>query len=210
MRLEIIQFAPVLGDLDATLIKLEKLFLKAQYADWVVLPELANSGYNFRNSEEAFALGETIGDSRFLDFIILQCQKYHLKVCTGFCEREGTILYNSSVLVDEKGVLGIYRKLHLFMREKKIFEAGNLGAPLFEVDGVRIGMLICFDWMFPEIWRKLAIEGADLIFHPANLVLPHAQGVVSVYSLVNRIYIATANRIGAEAVSYTHLRAHET
>ncbi|MFA8432923.1 MAG: nitrilase-related carbon-nitrogen hydrolase [Marinifilaceae bacterium] len=198
MRLEIIQFAPVLGDLEATLLKLEKMFFKAQYADWVVLPELANSGYNFKDREEAFSIAESTDDSRFLEFIMLQCKKYDLRVCTGFCERVGDKLYNSSVLVDAKGVLGTYRKLHLFMREKEIFEPGNLGAPLFEVDGVKIGMLICFDWMFPEIWRKLAIEGADLIFHSANLVLPHAQNVVPTYSLVNRIYIATANRTGAE------------
>jgi predicted amidohydrolase len=62
----------------------------------------------------------------------------------------------------------------------------------------KIGMLVCFDWMFPEAWRKLALQGAQLIAHPSNLVLPYCQSVMPSYSLVNRCYIATANRIGSE------------
>jgi predicted amidohydrolase len=62
----------------------------------------------------------------------------------------------------------------------------------------KIGMLVCFDWMFPEAWRKLALQGAQLIAHPSNLVLPYCQSVIPSYSLVNRCYIATANRIGCE------------
>jgi predicted amidohydrolase len=59
-------------------------------------------------------------------------------------------------------------------------------------------MLICFDWMFPEAWRVLALKGAELIAHPANLVLPYCQSVMPSYSLVNRLFIVTANRTGTE------------
>ncbi|HRZ78220.1 MAG TPA: nitrilase-related carbon-nitrogen hydrolase, partial [Bacteroidales bacterium] len=68
----------------------------------------------------------------------------------------------------------------------------------------RIGMQICFDWMFPEPWRILAMQDADLIAHPSNLVLPFAQQVIPAYALVNRVFILTANRTGSEnGVSFT-------
>jgi predicted amidohydrolase len=60
-------------------------------------------------------------------------------------------------------------------------------------------MLVCFDWLFPEAWRALALKGADLICHPSNLVLPGlAQQAIPIRALSNRIYVVTANRIGTE------------
>ncbi len=198
MKLAIIQFAPVFGDLKATLAVLTDLLEQVKEVDLVVLPELANSGYNFNSKEEAFNLTETIKSSVFLDFLQAKCKLYGFTIATGFAEKENDSLYNSSVLLNGDGIIGTYRKLHLFMNEKQIFKQGNLGLPVFEIKGVKIGMLVCFDWMFPEVWRKLALKGVDLILHPSNLVLPYAQSVIPSYALVNRIFIATANRIGIE------------
>lgn len=198
MKIALIQFAPVFGDLKSTIESLAELFYKAREAHLVVLPELANTGYNFDSREQALALSETVKESVFLDFIKASCLQYNFTVATGFSEREGDELYNSAILMNKKGVIGTYRKLHLFMNEKNIFEKGNLALPVFMLDGVKIGMLVCFDWMFPEVWRKLALQGVDLILHPSNLVLPYAQSVIPSYALVNRIFIATANRFGME------------
>lgn len=198
MKLAIIQFAPIFGDLKATLVSLTNLLEQVKKADLVVLPELANSGYNFSSKEEAFNLSESVSESVFLDFLQAKCKLYDFTIATGFAEKENDCLFNSSVLINADGVIGTYRKLHLFMNEKKIFKPGNLGLPVFEFKGVKIGMLVCFDWMFPEVWRKLALKGVDLILHPSNLVLPYAQSVIPSYALVNRIFIATANRIGTE------------
>jgi predicted amidohydrolase len=107
-------------------------------------------------------------------------------------------LYNSSLLIGPGGLIGIYRKIHLFWDEKDIFSRGNKGLPVFDIGHCRIGMLVCFDWIFPEVWRILALKGADLIGHPANLVLPYAQRVIPAYSIINRIYIALVNRTGRE------------
>lgn len=198
MKIALIQFAPVFGDLKATIESLKELFYKAREADLVVLPELANTGYNFDSREQALTLSETIKESIFLDFIKASCLQYNFIIATGFSEKEGDVLYNSAILVNKKGVVGTYRKLHLFMNEKNIFEKGNLALPVFILDGVRIGMLVCFDWMFPEVWRKLALQGVDIILHPSNLVLPYAQLVIPSYALVNRVFIVTANRFGTE------------
>jgi len=198
MKIALIQFTPVFGDLKSTIESLKVLLFRAKEADLVVLPELANTGYNFDSREEAFGQSETVKDSVFLDFIQELCLQYNFTVVTGFSEKDGDQLYNSAVLMNATGLVGTYRKLHLFMNEKNIFEKGNLGLPVFIVDDVKIGILVCFDWMFPEVWRKLALQGVDLILHPSNLVLPYAQSVIPSYALVNRIFIATANRIGTE------------
>lgn len=198
MKLSIVQFEPKFGDLLQTIEKLKSLLKKAKEADLVVLPELANTGYNFDSKEQALNLSETINESVFLAFLMDACREYQFSVATGFSEKEGEKLYNSSVLVDETGVKSVYRKLHLFMNEKNIFEAGNIDLSVIDHKGIKLGMLVCFDWMFPEAWRKLALQGAELILHPSNLVLPYAQSVIPSYSLINRVFIATANRIGTE------------
>jgi len=84
------------------------------------------------------------------------------------------------------------------MNEKQIFTKGNLGLPLFKLDGYKLGMLICFDYFFPEIWRIMALKGADIIAHPSNLVTFQAYKVVPAQAAINRFFIFTANRIGTE------------
>lgn len=198
MKIALIQFAPVFGDLKSNIEKLKPLLVKAKNADLLVLPELANSGYNFGSIEEAKQFSETIEDSIFINFLKKYCREFQFCVATGFLEREDRKLFNSALLIDQTGVIGKYRKLHLFMKEKEYFAPGNLGLPIFTIGDVKIGMLICFDWMFPEVWRRLALKDVDLILHPSNLILPYAQSVIPSYSLVNRIFIATANRVGTE------------
>ncbi|NOU61008.1 nitrilase-related carbon-nitrogen hydrolase [Marinifilum caeruleilacunae] len=198
MKLALVQFAPVFGDLQSSMQKLELLLQKAKDADLIVLPEMANTGYNFDSKKQAYALSEPAQNSLFVEFLINQCKRYNFALVTGFAEKEGEKLYNSALLIDESGVVSTYRKLHLFMNEKNIFEAGDIDLEVIDYKGTKLGMLVCFDWMFPEAWRKLALQGAELILHPSNLVLPYAQSVIPSYALVNRMYIATANRVGSE------------
>lgn len=61
-----------------------------------------------------------------------------------------------------------------------------------------MGMMICFDWLFPEAARSLALQGAQVILHPANLVLPFCQQAMFARALENRVFIVTVNRIGTE------------
>ena len=198
MRTSIIQFAPVFGDIDENIRKIREQVKKIKNPDLIVLPELASTGYKFKDRDEAIILSERVQNSRYLEFLSDIATEKSCYIVSGFNEREGEKLYNSSVLMGPEGILGIYRKLHLFRDEKKIFEPGNLGLPVFDTEIGKIGMLICFDWMFPEAWRVLALKGASVIAHPSNLVLPYCQSVIPSYSLVNRIFIITANRLGTE------------
>lgn len=199
MKVTLIQFSPRLENPTANLERIQELLEDARESDLVVLPELASSGYAFGSREQALAAGEDLGDSHFLRALQEFCAAARAHVVTGICEREGERIFNSAVVLGSDGIRGVYRKLHLFDREKLWFTPGDAVAPLVDVGGARVGMAICFDWMFPEIWRLLALRGADLIAHPSNLVIPgNCQRAVPVHALINRVFIATANRIGSE------------
>ena len=199
MTVGFVQFAPTLGDLSATIRSLERLLEQSHGADLLVLPELCNSGYNFESSEQAKGLSEPVADSRFLDYLSTYCAKLNCHIVTGFNERVGDRLFNTAVLIGPNGLRGSYRKLHLFYNEKSHFAPGDKGLEVFDIGCARIGILICFDWIFPEVWRILALKGADIICHPSNLVLPDlAQRGVPAHALMNRVYTITANRTGTE------------
>jgi predicted amidohydrolase len=199
MKIGFVQFAPVLGDARATMRKLDRLSTLCRGADLVVLPELCNSGYNFESAEQAWETSEEVENSAFVEYLVALCQRYGLHIVSGFNERDGGHLFNSAILVGPQGLVGRYRKLHLFMNEKDYFQPGDAGLPVFDIGPCKVGMLVCFDWVFPEVWRILALRGADVICHPSNLVLPGlAQRVVPIHALTNRVYVVTCNRIGTE------------
>jgi predicted amidohydrolase len=204
VRIGYVQFAPALGDLRATLSTIDRL-LEGVEADLLVLPELCNSGYNFRSQQEAWETSEEMGNSPFLRHLESLCRQRRFHLVTGLNERGGASLYNSAVLVGPQGIIGRYRKLHLFLNERDFFRPGNAGLPVFTIGPCRVGMLVCFDWIFPEVWRVLALKGADVICHPSNLVLPGlAQRGVPIHALMSRVYAVTGNRIGSEgSLTYT-------
>ena len=205
MKVAYIQFSPALCDLTETIARLATLLPACREADLVVLPELCNSGYNFSAKEEAFNNSDPIEDSVFLSFLGAQCREYDLDIVTGFNERSGDKLYNSAVLIGPEGYVGRYRKMHLFMNEKDYFTPGDNGLPIFQRKDATIGLLVCYDWFFPEVWKILALKGAHIICHPSNLILPKlAQQGIPFHAVTNRVFIVTANRIGTEGdVTFT-------
>ena len=105
--------------------------------------------------------------------------------------RDGNELFNTALFFSPEGDIGRYRKIHLFMNEKDIFTRGNLGLPVFKIESYLLGMLICFDYLFPELWRIMGLKGADIIAHPSNLVTYKAYKVVPAQSVINRFFIST-------------------
>ncbi len=216
MKVGFYQFDPKLGKIDYNLKKIEKNLSRIKSLDLLVLPELCNSGYNFRNKKEALKFAEEIPQGKSTQFLITLAKQKSCFIVAGINEKDGsrprlsfgrspklTIkekkLYNSAVLVGPKGYLGKYRKLHLFYKEKDLFEPGNLDLPIFNINGVRLGILICFDWRFPEAWRILALKGVQIIAHPSNLIVPKLSfTALPGHAIVNKIFIITSDRIGVE------------
>ena len=165
--------------------------------DVLVLPELANSGYTFASREEAAASAETADDGPVCALLRAWSAPGRLAVC-GLCERDGGALYNSAVIYADGRLQAVYRKLHLFARETLWFTPGDAPAPVIAFRGFQFGVMICFDWVFPEMARSLALRGAQVILHPSNLVLPFCQKAMVTRSVENRVFTATANRCGQD------------
>ena len=191
------QFAPVFGEVDANLGRIASL-VDGTEADLLVLPELALTGYLFEDRRELREMSvcmDGIEERRLVQ--IAGDAGCHLAV--GIAERAGGQLYNSALLVGPGGVIGRYRKAHLFDREKELFEPGDSGFGVWAVGETRVGIMVCFDWIFPEAMRTLALRGADVVAHPSNLVLPLCQRAMPARCIENRVFAVTANRWGSES-----------
>ena len=162
-------------------------------ADLIVLPELFNTGYNFRNRREVVSVAEPIPEGGTTQALREFSKRDGTLVVAGIAERRGTTLYNSAVVVGDGKYLGTYRKIHLFSNEKKFFKPG------YEFKVFRnVGVMVCFDWYFPESARSLMLKGAEIIAHPSNLVLPNCPEAMKTRALENRVYTVTADRVGVE------------
>ncbi len=196
MRVGYVQTSPVFGEKHANFKEVETL-LDGVQADLIVLPELFATGYTFASHGEVEQLAEET-DGQTSRFLIEMASRIGGVVAAGFAEREGKSYFNSAVMVDGGGIIGGYRKIHLFNREKQWFSPGDKPLEVYEVNGAKVGMMICFDWIFPETARTLALRGAEVIAHPVNLVLPYCQEAMKTRCIENKIYAVTANRIGTE------------
>ena len=196
MRVGYVQTSPIFGEIAQNFKQVENLLGNTK-ADLIVLPELFATGYTFISKEEAKSMAEnTKGETA--KFLIRLAEKTGAVVVGGFIEEDGNQIFNSSMIVSDSEVLGTYRKLHLYYKEKLWFSPGNKPLKLYSVKNVKIGVMICFDWFFPETIRSLALLGADIIAHPANLVLPYCQNAMTTRCLINRVFAVTCNRIGNE------------
>ena len=201
MRIGLIQSSPVFGEADANASALASAIASTD-ADFYVLPELCLSGYDFDDRAEA-ERNALYPDAEPLERVARAAAERNAGVAFGFAERapgpDGrTRVFNSARLAFPDGRRFTYRKTHLFAREKLLFDSGDTGFFVEEFRGLRVGVAVCFDWIFPESFRALALKGADLIAHCSNLVLPYCQRVDYARAIENRVYIATANRVGTE------------
>ena len=164
----------------------------------VVLPELFNTGYLFRNMDEVKELSESATSGYTVSEMKKTAKKQKLNLVFGMAEKKDRKYYNSSVFINPSGKVETYQKVHLFDREKLFFQPGTRTFKVYPVEGAKIGMMVCFDWIYPEVTRILALQGAQIICHPSNLVLPSGRDAMRIRSMENRVFTITANRIGAE------------
>lgn len=198
-----LQTRPAFGDRDGNLAALDAAIAGAveQGAQLVVAPELCLSGYVFRSREEAYALAETP------DALAELARAHGVHLVAGFAERDGLRLYNSAAVASPDGLLGVYRKLHLWEEEALYFERGDRGLPVFETPFGRIAAMVCYDAWFPELWRMAALGGADLVCLPTNWVpipgqAPGERAMANVLCQAaahsNGLWVAAADRVGEE------------
>ncbi|MFC6296886.1 carbon-nitrogen hydrolase [Pseudomonas sp. CCM 7893] len=175
-------------------------------AQVVVLPELMQSGYVFNDRQEAFDVSEAL-DGPTLSLWKTLASELNIIVVAGFCERlEDGQVANSAALIEPEGRLTVYRKAHLWDREKLIFTPGTEPPPVVETAVGRIAVMICYDLELPEWVRLPALAGADLLCAPVNWPdAPRPAGErpgeivrVQANAAVNRMFIAACDRHGKE------------
>jgi len=201
MKLAVVQLAPRLLERSANLaaaLRWMEPGAGQKPADLYLLPELFTSGYTFAHKDEVASCAEAADSGPALDALAGFARRHKTYVVYGFPEVDGNKFYNSANLVGPEGLISTYRKLHLFGREKLFFSPGEAAAPVVELPWGKVGLMICFDWYFPELARSLALRGAELLLQPANLVLPHCPQAMITRSLENRVFSATCDRVGVE------------
>ena len=209
IKIACIQMQPVIGNVEANVAHSIELIDRAAGlgARLVVLPELCNSGYMFQSREEAFAASEPVPAGPTVRAWSETAARHKLHLVAGICERDGAKLFNSAILIGPAGYIGTFRKVHLWNEENLYFEPGDRGFPVFHTAVGRIGMAICYDGWFPEAYRLMALQGADIVCVPTNWVpIPgQAEGREAMANILamaaahsNSIYIACADRVGTE------------
>ena len=197
MRVAYVQMNCQFGQIERNIYKASEL-VNSVRADLYVLPELFNTGYQFVNRSEVEELAEEIPGGITCQLLSRLARRRSCYLVAGLAEKDGLKVFNSSVLIGPQGHVSTYRKIHLFDEEKIWFQPGDRPFQTAAVGDTRIGLMICFDWIFPEAMRSLALHGAHVICHSANLLLPFCQNAMITRCLENHVFAVTANRIGSE------------
>lgn len=195
-----IQFDIKLGDVDANLsyVLSEIKRLSNQGIRLIVLPEMWSTGYAWRK------LGKL---SELTPEIIKELKKASKKgtvIIGSLPEKVGDDVYNTAYVIDSGKVIGNYRKIHLFspMKEDFFLKAGN--EPLMCSTSLgRIGVLICYDVRFPELPRRLTVEGAEILVVPAEWPHPrldHWRTILKARAIENQLFVIAANRCGKQGM----------
>jgi predicted amidohydrolase len=208
VRVAAVRFGPEIGALAANRRASVAAIARAaaEGARLVVLPELATSGYCFRDAAEARAAAEPVPGPTSRAWQEA-AEAYGVVIVGGLCEVDDEDrIRNTAVIVDAGGVRARYRKLHLWGRESSLFLAGDDRPPVVDTAFGRIGLGICYDLWFPEVARDLAMRGAELLAVPSNLSaspaqvgLPHLDVIVAMGTAhVNRMHLVLADRCRTE------------
>lgn len=206
-RVACCQVLLVIGDREANLDAVRSAVERsaADGAQVVVLPELASSGYVFADRAELEGLAEARNGPTVTAWVELAA-RLGVLIVGGFPERAGDAVYNSAAIVDPSGLLGVYRKAHLWDTENAVFDPGDDLPLIVDTEHGRIGVMICYDVEFPEWVRAAALAGADLLCVPVNWpLLPRPDGERPTEQIrvlagagINRLPIAVCDRTGIE------------
>lgn len=205
MRIAIYQGPTGAPDKDAVLDLLVRRMAEAAAAGATLLvaPEMILGGYNIGPAGVA-AVAET-ADGPAASRLAEAAARLGIAIAYGYAERDAATgaVYNAAQVIDATGRrLVSHRKCHLFGDlDRAAFAPGEGLAPVFEIGGIRCGILICYDVEFPESVRSYALQGVELVLVPTALMLPFdfiPEKMVPTRAFENQVFIAYANRIGTE------------
>jgi len=167
--------------------------------DFLVLPELFTTGYH--NKDKMKILAEDLNGAT-MEMLKRIVRQYGIALAAGsFIENRKGIIHNTSLAIDRKGSLvGAYRKTHLFtvLKEDNLLSPGN-EIDAFRIEKITAGTLTCFELRFPEIARKLTLQGAQILFCPVEWSHPKSEILFTLArarAIENQVFLALANIVG--------------
>jgi len=192
-----IQFNVKQGDVDANLAYVRKALARvaAQGANLAVLPEMWSSGFSYKNLNELALRSQGIVD----ELLELSC-RHKLVIIGSMPEPNGDKVFNALYVIDNGTLVGVYRKMHLFslLGEERAFSGGDSWL-CAETSLGKVGVIICYDLRFPELSRRLAVEGALIICVPAQWPKPrqeHWRTLLRARAMENQLFIVACNACG--------------
>ena len=205
MKIAALQMQCVLGDVEANIARIESAAVDAAKAGakLLIAPELATQGYG---AGEAFSKLSSPAGGDVETRLSAIAATNGIAIVVGFAERDGDVTYNSALFVDATSNVSIYRKSHLYGDyEKRWFRPEAPKTVLVDIDGIRLGMLICYDVEFPENVRRLALAGADLVVVPTALPKGAsgnfiASTMIRTRAFENQVFVAYVNHHGSDGV----------
>jgi len=194
-----IQFNISLGYIDANLDTATAALRRVAQHDCqlAVLPEMWSCGYDYRNM--ATLAEET---PRVLQRLQEECARLNLVSVGSLPELVGDTIYNTAYVIDKGEIVGSYRKLHLFstMREDQFLGSGE-SSLVVDTSVGKLGIAICYDLRFPELFRKLALDGAEIICLPAEWPKPrqeHWKTLLRARAIENQLFVIASNCCGIQ------------
>jgi omega-amidase len=202
LTVSLLQMDIAMGEPDHNYQKLSSMLESAIKADpkpdVIVFPEMWNTGYALEQIQQ---LADVDGERTKL-FISQFCQKHQVNIIAGsIAEKKGDDVYNTVYMFNRQGeVTAHYSKIHLFrlMEEEKHLTSGDQIGKI-EIEGIPAGVMICYDIRFPELARNLALDGAKILFVPAEWPHPrlhHWRTLLMARAIENQMFVVSCNRVG--------------
>lgn len=187
-------------------LNLDKILLEAKNAasngaDLIVFPECALTGYVFASREEAIPFMETVPGPSTRELAAC-CKELGVHIITGLLEIDTDRCFNTAILLSPQGLVGKYRKNHLpFLGVDRFIDLGDQAFQVYPTPIGNIGLHICYDCIFPESARVMALSGADILALPTGF--PEGRGkaieyVVNTRAYENKVHLVAVNRVGTE------------
>ncbi|SHK84608.1 Predicted amidohydrolase [Selenomonas ruminantium] len=203
MKVAVIQMQVTLGEPERNIAALYRLAAQAMKSrpDVLLLPELWRLGF-YPQPVLDYADADGLETRKALATI---SQKYQVNIVGGTVANAiGSKVFNTSYIFDRTGhMVAAYHKTHLFSPsgEHNDFEAGN-SLVTFTLDGIKCGIIVCYDVRFPEVTRKLALAGIQVLFIPAAWPLKrliHWQTLIRARAIENQIFVIACNEAGMDS-----------
>ena len=192
-----IQFTIKQGDVDANLAYIRAALprVAADGANLVVLPEMWTCGFAYKNLNEL-----ALRSAGILEELLTLSLELKLVIVGSIPEPNGDKVFNTVYVVDNGVLAGVYRKIHLFslLGEDRAFSGGDSWL-LAETSIGKVGVIICYDLRFPELSRRLALEGARVICVPAQWPKPrqeHWRTLLRARAIENQLFVVACNACG--------------